>query len=46
MARHHRRQKQGSAWGALLGVPLMLGFGYTLVGDAVPLVGALTMSAS
>lgn len=46
MARQHRRQEQGSAWGALLGVPLMLGFGYTLIGDAVPLVNGLTMSAS
>ena len=46
MARQHRREEQGSAWCALLGVPLMLGFGYTLIGDAVPLVGTLTMSAS
>ena len=46
MARHNRRQEQGSAWGTLLGVPLMLGFGYTLIGDAIPLVGRLTMSAS
>ena len=46
MARHHRRQESGSAWGALLGVPLMLGFGYYVTGDAVPLVGTLTMSAS
>ena len=38
--------RTGIGMGALLGVPLMLGFGYTLVGDAVPLVGALTMSAS
>ena len=46
MARQHRRQEQGSAWGALLGVPLMLGIGYTITGDAVPLVGTLTMSDS
>ena len=46
MARQHRRQEQGSAWGALLGVTLMLGFGYYVSGDAVPLVGTLTMSAS
>ena len=46
MARQYRRQERGSAWGALLGVPLMLGFGYTITGDAVPLVGRLTMSAS
>ena len=46
MARHNRRQEQGSAWGALLGVPLMLGFDYTITGDAVPLVGRLTMCAS
>ena len=45
MAHRHRRQEQGSAWGALLAVPLMLGFGYTLIGDAVPLVNKLTMSA-
>ena len=32
--------------GALLGVPLILGFGYTITGDAVPLVNTLTMSAS
>ena len=38
MARQHRRQEQGSAWGALLGLPLMLGFGYYVTGDAVPLV--------
>ena len=42
----HRIQDQGSAWGALLGVPLMLGFGYYVTGDAKPLVGTLTMSAS
>ena len=46
MARHHRRQEQGSAWGALLGVPLMLGVGYYVTGDAKPLVNTLTMSAS
>ena len=46
MARHHRRQEQRSAWGALLGVPLMLGFGYSVTGDAKPLVNTLTMSAS
>ena len=46
MARQNRRQEQGSAWSALLGVPLLLLFGHTLVGDAVPLVGTLTMSAS
>ena len=46
MARHNHRQEQGSAWGALLGVPLMLGFGYYVSGDAVPLVNTLTMSAS
>jgi Excalibur calcium-binding domain len=46
MARHHRKQEPGSAWGALLGVPLMLGFGYYVSGDAVPLVNTLTMSAS
>ena len=46
MARQHRRQEQGSAWGALLGVPLMLGFGYYVAGDGVPLVNGLTMSAS
>ena len=46
MARQHRRQEQGSAWSALLGVPLMLGIGYYVTGDAVPLVGRLTMSAS
>ena len=46
MARQQHKQEQGSAWGALLGVPLMLGFGYTITGDAVPLVGTLTMSAS
>ena len=46
MARHNRRQEQGSAWSALLGVPLMLGIGYYVTGDAVPLVGTLTMSAS
>ena len=46
MARHHRRQERGSAWSALLGVPLILGFGYYVTGDAVPLVGRLTMSAS
>ena len=46
MARQQHKQEQGSAWGALLGVPLMLGFGYTITGDAVPLVGTLTMSDS
>ena len=46
MARQHRRQEQGSAWGALLGVPLMLGFGYYVTGDAKPLVNTLTMSTS
>ena len=46
MARQHRKQEQGSAWGALLGVPLMLGFGYTLIGDVVPMLSNLTMSAS
>ena len=46
MARHNRRQEQGSTWGALLGVPLMLGFGYYVTGDAKPLVDTLTMSAS
>ena len=46
MARQQRRQEQGSAWGALLGVPLMLGIGYYVSGDAVPLVNGLTMSAS
>ena len=46
MARQQRRQEQGSAWGAQLGVPLMLGVGYAVAGEAVPLVGTLTMSAS
>ena len=46
MAHQHRRQEQGSAWGALLGVPLMLGFVYTVTSDAKPLVGTLTKSAS
>lgn len=46
MACQQRRQEQGSAWGALLGVPLMLGIGYYVSGDAVPLVNGLTMSAS
>ena len=46
MARDNRRQDKGSAWGVLLGVPLMLGFGYYVTGDAVPLVNTLTMSAS
>ena len=46
MARQQHKQEQGSAWDALLGVPLMLGFGYTITGDAVPLVSRLTMSAS
>ena len=46
MARHNRKQEPGSAWGALLGVPLMLGFGYYVAGDGVPLVNGLTMSAS
>ena len=46
MARQNRRQERGSAWGALLGVPLMLGFAYYVTGDAVPLVNTLTMSAS
>ena len=32
--------------GALLGVPLMLGLGYYVSGDAVPLVGRLTINAS
>ena len=46
MARQQHKQEQGSAWGALLGVPLMLGFGYTITGDAGSLVGRLTMCAS
>ena len=46
MARHHHKQGQGSTWGALLGVPLMLGVGYYVTGDAKPLVNTLTMSAS
>lgn len=46
MTRQHRRQEQGSAWGTLLGVPLLLAFGYTISGDAVPLVSSLTTSAS
>ena len=46
MARHNRKQEPGSAWGALLGVPLLLGIGYYAAGDAVPLVNGLTMSAS
>ena len=46
MARQNRKQEPGSAWGAQLGVPLMLGFGYYVTGDAVPLVNTLTMSAS
>ena len=46
MARHNRRQEQGSAWSALLSVPLLLLFGYTISGGALPLVGRLTMSAS
>ena len=46
MARQNQRQERGSAWGALLGVPLILGFGYYVSGDAVPLVNTLTMSAS
>ena len=46
MAHHHRRQEQGSAWGALLDVPLMLGVGYTITGDAKPLINTLTTSAS
>lgn len=46
MARDLRRQESGSAWSALLGVPLVLGFGYYVTSDAVPLVGTLTMSAS
>ena len=46
MARQHRRQEQESAWRALVGVPLMLGIGYYVTGDAKPLVNTLTMSAS
>ena len=46
MAHQHRRQEQGSPWAALLSVPLLLGFGYTLIGDAVPMLSNLTMSAS
>ena len=46
MARQNRRQERGSAWGALLGVSLMRGFGYTIASDAKPLVGTLTKSAS
>ena len=46
MARQNHRQERGSAWSALLGVPLILVFGYYVSGDAVPMVGRLTMSAS
>ena len=46
MARQHRRQEQGSTWGTLLSVPLLLLLGYAASGGALPLVGRLTKSAS
>lgn len=45
MARRYQNEQQGSAWGGLLVLPLMLGFGYFVTGDAKPLVNTLTMSA-